>query len=43
VEDERPQDLPPLGAAAAALLAAWTAIVAGLYLAVRELGLRLLP
>lgn len=43
VDDERPEDLPPLGARTAAVLTAWTLIVGGLYLAVRELGLRLLP
>jgi hypothetical protein len=43
VDDEGPEGLPPLGVRTAAALALWTALVAGLYLAVRELGLRLVP
>lgn len=43
VDDEGPEGLPPLGARTAAALSIWAALVAGLYLAVRELGLRLLP
>lgn len=43
MNDEGPQGLPPLGARTAAALSAWAVLVAAVYLAVRELGLRLLP
>jgi hypothetical protein len=43
VPDERPDDLPPLRASIAAALTAWAIVASLLYLAVRELGLQLIP
>jgi hypothetical protein len=43
VNDEGPEKLPPLRAKTAAALTVWAALVSALYLAVRELGLRLIP
>ena len=43
VPDERPDDLPPLRAPIAGALTAWAVLASLLYLAVRELGLQLIP
>ena len=43
MDDEGPEGLPPLGARTAAALTVWAVVLAGLYLAARELGVRLVP
>jgi hypothetical protein len=43
VSDPGPQDLPPLGPRSAAALSAWLLLVSLVYLAVREVGVPLVP
>lgn len=43
MDDEGPQGLPPLGARTATALGVLCAVATALYLAVRELSLRLVP
>ena len=43
MSDRGPQDLPPLRPGTAAALTGWALLVTLVYLAVRELGMPLLP